>query len=107
MQAATAGAARVARPERTSAKTTVSRPAVATTSARRCGPEARCVVLTPASGSPNIALASTAPDRQPTTWVGTYAAASRQGSPPSAASARLTAGLMCAPLTGPSVVVIA
>ena len=43
---------------------------MATTSAKRCGGEARWVVEIEIAASPNIAFATTAPTMQPATWAG-------------------------------------
>ena len=74
MYAPTAGAARCERPVRTSAKITSTRPAVATTSARRCGQSARSFVLHAIAGAPNIMFARIAPPMHPTICAGMYAA---------------------------------
>ena len=59
------------------------------------------------AASENIRFAATAPVTHPATCAGTYAAASRQEIPPSAASENDTAGLKCAPDTGPNMRMIA
>src|SRR5918994_7186625 len=66
MYAPTAGAARCDRSVRTRAKITSTRPAVATISARRCGPLARSVVLQETAGAANITFARIAPAMHPT-----------------------------------------
>ena len=74
MYAPTAGAARWARPVRARAKITSTRPAVATTSASRCGQVARSVVLHETAGAANMRFARTAPVMHPTIWAGMYRA---------------------------------
>src|ERR1700722_13030657 len=53
------------------------------------------------SGSENIAWARKAPAQQPRIWIAAEAPASRQGNAPRSAWTKDTAGLKCAPLTGP------
>ena len=68
---------------------------------------ARCLAEMVTAGSANIRFASTAPAVQPATCAGRYAAASRQDSPPKAASAKDTTGLKWPPETGPNIKMIA
>src|SRR6476646_9632121 len=59
------------------------------------------------SGSANIRFAITAPAMHPATCTGRYAAASRQRSPPNAASTNDTTGLKWPPETGANIKMIA
>ena len=59
------------------------------------------------AGSANIRFATTAPPMHPATCAGRYAAASRQDSPPNAASTKDTTGLKWPPDTGPNIKMIA
>ena len=63
------------------------------TSDRKCAGVARCLAEMVTAGSANIRFAATAPATHPATCAGRYAAASRQDSPPKAASAKDTTGL--------------
>ena len=60
---------------------------------RKCAGEARCLAEMLTAGRANIRFAATAPPMQPATCAGRYAAASRQLSPPNAASTNDTTGL--------------
>ena len=81
-------------------------PRVATISDRKCAGEARCLVEMLTAAPENIRFATTAPPMQPATCTGRYAAASRQLSPPNAASANDTTGLKWPPDTGPNIKMI-
>ena len=59
------------------------------------------------AGRANIRFAITAPPMHPATCTGRYAAASRQPSPPNAASTNDTTGLKWPPDTGPNIKMIA
>ena len=59
------------------------------------------------AGRANIRFAVTAPAMHPATCAGRYAAASRQRSPPKAASTKDTTGLKWPPETGPNIKMIA
>src|SRR5262249_42143554 len=77
------------------------RPKVATSSPRSCGAPARAWVDAEKIGSSNIASANATPAYAPAIWAATYTGTSPQRSPPWEASARVTAGLKCAPEIGP------
>jgi len=66
---------------------------VATISDRKWPAVARCLDEMLTAGSANIRFATTAPPMHPATCTGRYAAASRQDSPPNAASTNDTTGL--------------
>ena len=70
MYAPTAAGAAAPRRVRVSEKITSMRPSVATTSANRCAPEARCLVEIVTRACANIALATMAPVMQPAIWAG-------------------------------------
>ena len=74
---------------------------------RKCAGLARSLVEMLTAGRANIRFAATAPAMHPATCTGRYAAASRQRSPPNAASTNDTTGLKCAPDTGPNIKMIA
>ena len=59
------------------------------------------------AGRANIRFAITAPPMHPATCTGRYAAASRQRSPPNAASTKDTTGLKWPPDTGPNIKMMA
>src|SRR6266849_2776938 len=73
------------------------------TSDSTCAPGAQGLTAPDTAAWANIRFAVTAPATHPATWAGRYQAASRQRSPPSAASANDTTGLKCAPDTGPNI----
>ena len=77
------------------------------TSDRKCAGVARCLAEMLTAGRANIRFASTAPPMHPATCAGRYAAASRQDSPPKAASTKDTTGLKWPPETGPNIKMIA
>src|SRR5215218_7649348 len=70
MYAPTANGASAARPARTSAKISTTRPKVATASDSHRPPAERSVSETDTAGRPNIRLATTAPTAPPITWTG-------------------------------------
>ena len=77
------------------------------TSDRKWAGVARCLAEMVTAGRANIMFASTAPTMQPATCAGRYAEASRQRSPPKAASTTDTTGLKWPPETGPNIKMIA
>ena len=99
MYAPTAGAARCERPVRTRAKITSTSPAVATTSASRCGQSARSFVLHAIAAAANIRFARIAPAMHPTICAGMYAAVIATPLRCRRASTIETTGLKCAPDT--------
>src|SRR6185437_15108279 len=103
----TAAAAFRDRPLLAKEKITNNSPRVAITSERKWAPEARWCVERLTAGVENMRLASTAPPMQPATWVGMYAAAAVQRTPPRAASTSDTTGLRWAPEIGPNIKMMA
>ena len=77
------------------------------TSDRKCAGVARSLEEMLTAGRANIRFAITAPLMHPATCTGRYAAASRQRSPPNAASTKDTTGLKWPPDTGPNIKMIA
>src|SRR3954447_8106608 len=107
MYAPTAGAASMPRPLRASAKTSATRPRVATTSPSSRWAPVRSLVERSPSGTWYMRLASSAPATAPITCTTEYAATSAPDSPvrarrPSSQSTAETTGLKCAPDTGPN-----
>src|ERR1700722_15591170 len=78
---ATAAGASAARPDRASANTTRTRPAVATTPPSHGGGAARTAPPPGPGGRANIGFASPAPPIPPASCAAAYTAASRPGSP--------------------------
>lgn len=76
---------------------------MATYSLKSCGPPARAWLETWSRVSPNIKCAAATPAEAPTNCTITYPGTSLQEMPPCQASARVTAGLKCAPEMGPKV----
>ena len=70
MYAPTANGASAARPARTSAKISTTRPKVARASDSHSPPAERSVVEIDTAGRSNIRLASTAPSAPPASWAG-------------------------------------
>ena len=70
---------------------------MATTSDKKCAPDARCLVEMLTAACENITLATTAPAMHPRICAGMYAETSRQLILPSDASAMETTGLRWAP----------
>ena len=70
MYAPTANGAIAARPARTSAKISTTRPEVARASESHKPADERSVVETDTAGRSNIRLASTAPSAPPASWAG-------------------------------------
>ncbi len=80
---------------------TASSPKVATNSLNNCAGPLRSWSDASRIGSPNITCAVQTPIMAPAIWTSTYAGTSRHPSPPSEASAAVTAGLKWAPDTEP------
>src|SRR5580692_663740 len=82
---------------------TDKRPKVATNSPRSCPTPDRSCVDAKSAGLSNIKFAAATPTKAPASCARMYVGTSRHGRPPWLASAKVTAGLKCAPLVGPNV----
>src|SRR5437764_15293906 len=93
-----------ARVKRTPARMVVTRPNAATTSASHCAQPVLVLSEASHSGIANLACAIKVPAMPPATCAATYSSASRAVRSRFSANTRVTAGLKCAPETGPRMV---
>jgi len=81
---------------------TETSPKVAMNSLRNCAPPARAWREAKKIGSPNMPWATATPRNAPVICAAMYTGTSVHRMPPTAASASVTAGFICAPESGPN-----